>query len=217
MTAWPLAAASALSATWLTGAPSPRPAAPSCRRPSAHPPPEPFLRSSRKKTCARTPEPLRGSSATSSSALRVYDASTLYGATSSLSIGYGTTGFSPLVQRFFERPPRRFGPTSVHASSRFFRATAVWMKRMATRRASRPSGASTSCSGCCAGAALKCSGAGFLFGPRTSTRTIPATSAIPAPIHAARLRAPGASRSDLRREEGAPAFGWLGLVVAMAW
>ena len=81
------------------------------------------------------------------SALVSYDSSTLYGATSSLSIGYGTTGLSPVSHSFLVRPPRRFGPTSVHASSRFSRATAVWMKRTATCRASFGSGALTCRSG----------------------------------------------------------------------
>ena len=98
--------------------------------------PVPSRFSSRKKICARTPEPSRGRSAISISALRSYDSSTLYGATSSLSIGNGTTGFSPVVQRSFVSPPRRFGPTRCQASSRFSRATAVWMKRIATRFAS---------------------------------------------------------------------------------
>ena len=34
----------------------------------------------------------------------MYDASTLYGATSSLSIGYGTTGFSPVTHSLPRQP-----------------------------------------------------------------------------------------------------------------
>ncbi len=93
--------------------------------------PVPTLTRPRKKVWAFTPAVFLGISTTSISALSLKDSSTLKGATASSAIGYGTTGLLPVIHSSRVRPPRRFGPTSVQASSRFFRATAVWMNRTA--------------------------------------------------------------------------------------
>jgi len=53
---------------------------------------------------------------------------------------YGTTGMLPVIHSLWLRPWRICGPDSFQPSSRFLRATAVRMKRPATRRASGESG-----------------------------------------------------------------------------
>ena len=70
-----------------------------------------------------------------------------------------------------------FGPDSVHASSRFFRATAVCTKRIATCRASSESGALTGVFGTVAGILLNTSGVGILVRASGQMRARNATMA----------------------------------------
>src|SRR4029078_1999188 len=79
-----------------------------------------------------------------------------------------------------------------------------------------PRGAWRGCSACCAGRALRCCGAGFLFGPSTSTPTIAAMSARPPAAHATPRRVAGPTRGGPSRRAGAGAVCWLVLVVAMS-
>ena len=153
--------------------------------------PVPSRFSSRKKICARTPEPSRGRSAISISALRSYDSSTLYGATSSLSIGNGTTGLAPVVQRSFDSPPRRFGPTRCQASlevlARDRRLDEAHRHALRLRR-ERCLGLPL---GLLRGLGAEALGGGSVSGPSTRTAPTAASAAAPTIPHARRLRTRG--------------------------